>query len=94
MGKNGDGLSLRKIAFWSIVIITIMYLVAQVFRWIDAGTLANIADWIGWVASVVALALVAILAWGYVRAKKQAVWVILYLVILLVAIVFIVLPRF
>ena len=93
MGKNSDGLSLRKVAFWSIVVITIMYLVAQRFRWISADTLAGIADWIGWAAGIVALALVAILAWDYVRSKHQTVWTVLYLLILLVALVFMVLPR-
>ena len=91
MEKDGSGM--KKLAFWSICVITFMYLVAQLVRWIDATSLAHIADWIGWAASVVALSLVAILAWGYVRAKKQAVWIILYLIILIVAIVFIVWPR-
>ena len=91
MSKNEGGL--RKVAFWSIVIIALMYLVAQLFRWINAGGLANIADWIGWAAGIVSLAIVAILAWDYVRAKRQMVWTVLYLLILLIAVVFIVLPR-
>lgn len=92
MGKN-SGWSLRKVAFWSIVVIAIMYLVAQVMRWISADKLANIADWIGWVAEVVALAIVAILAGDYVRDKHQTVWTVLYILVLLIAVVFIVLPR-
>lgn len=92
MGKN-DGWSMRKVAFWSIVVIAIMYLVAQVFRWIGADGLAGVADWIGWAAQIVALVLVAIMAWGYVRAKNQTVWTVLYIIVLLIALVFIVLPR-
>ena len=81
------------VAFWSIVVIAIMYLVAQLFRWIDAGNLAHVANWIGWVAELVALTIVAILAGDYVRAKHQTVWTVLYIIILLVAAVFVVLPR-
>ena len=94
MGKKSDGWSLRKLAFWSIVVIALMYLVAQVLYWISADKLANIINWIRWVAEVVALAIVAILAGQYVAARKQVVWTVLYIIIVLIAVVFIVLPRF
>ena len=91
MSKNDGGL--RKVAFWSIAVIAVMYLVSGIFHLIKVDALASLADWIGWAAGVVSLAIVAILAWDFVRAKHQTVWTVLYIVLLLVAVVFVVLPR-
>ena len=94
MGKNSSGFSLRKLAFWSIVVIAIMYLVAQVMHWINADKLASIANWVRWVAEIVALIIVAVLAGDYVRARKDTTVSILYIIVLLIAVVFFVLPIF
>ncbi len=89
--KSGGGWSLNKISFWSLTVIALMYLVAQILRWIDSG-LAGVAEWIGAVAAALAICLVAILAWRYVDSKP-VVWKVLYFIVLLIVVVFIILPR-
>ncbi len=89
--KSGNGWSLNKISFWALTIAALVYLLAQVFRWIPG--VASAANWVGMVASAIMLCIVAILAWRYVRGKGT-VWMVLYFIVLLIAIAFIILPCF
>lgn len=95
MGKrhsnNGGGWNINKVGFWTLTIVALMYLVAQVLRWIGFNNSAAIANWIGAIAGAIALCLVAVLAYRYVR-NKPVVWLILYILVLLIVIVFIILP--
>lgn len=96
MGKKNSnnhhsGWGINKISFWAITIISLMYLVAQVLRWIGFNNSAAVADWVRSVASALAFCLVAVLAYRYVR-NKPVVWLVLYIIVLLILLVFIVLP--
>lgn len=88
--NGGSRWSLNKISFWALTIVALMYLLAQVLRWISSD-LAAAANWIGAVAGAIALCIVAVLAYRYVR-HKPVVWLILYIIVLLIVLVFIVLP--
>ncbi|MCM1289333.1 MAG: hypothetical protein NC132_01595 [Corallococcus sp.] len=97
MGKknsnNGGGSrwSLNKISFWALTVVALMYLVSGILRLVDANNLAAAAGWVGAVASAIAICIVAILAYRYIR-NKPVVWLVLYILVLLIVLVFIVLP--
>ena len=91
--NNGGGSrwSINKVAFWALTVIALMYLVAGIFRMVKVDVLAAVADWVGAVAGAIAICLVAVLAFRYVR-HKPVVWMVLYILVLLIVLVFIVLP--
>lgn len=95
MGKkhsnNGGGWSVNKVSFWAITIVALMYLAAQVLRWIGFNNSAAVANWVGAVAGAIGLCIVAVLGFRYVR-HKPVVWLVLYIIVLLILLVFIILP--
>ena len=89
--SGGSVWSLNKIAFWSLTVIAVMYLLAGIFHFVGVEALANAAGWIQAVATAVALCLVSVLAYRYIR-HKPVVWLVLYILVLLIVLAFIILP--
>ena len=89
--SGGTVWSLNKISFWALTVIAIVYLVSGILRMANANKLANIANWIGNVAAAIAICIVAVLAYRFIR-NKPAVWLVLYVLVLLIILLFIVLP--
>lgn len=87
--SGGSVWSLNKIAFWSLTVMAVMYLVAAILHFV--GLPALIVSWIQAVATAVALCLVAVLAYRFIR-NKPIVWLVLYILVLLIVLVFIILP--
>lgn len=87
--NSGSTISINKLSFWLIVSTAILYLVAMVLHLV--GVNSAVVGWLQAVASAVMICIVAVLAWRYV-AHKQAVWKVLYFVVLLVILVCIVIP--
>ena len=85
--KNGD--ILKKVAFWTIVAVTILFATSIVLSAIGINSL--IVRALQGVASAIMVLIVAVLAWRYVKSKSVA-WKILYFVCLLVVIAGIVVP--
>ncbi len=84
---------LNKISFWTIVAVTIIYAVSLVLEAIGADNLKAAVVILQGIASAILVAIVAVLAWRYVR-PKQMVWKVLYVICLLIVIVAIILPMF
>ena len=82
---------LNKISFWTIVAVTFLYAVSLVLTAIDANGLNNVVTILQGIAAAVMIAIVAVLAWRYVRSK-QVVWKVLYVICLLIVIAAIILP--
>lgn len=81
--------SLNKVAFWTMVVITILFALALVLSML--GLNAKIISALQNVATAVAICLVAVLGWRYVRSR-ELVWKILYIICLLVVIAGIIIP--
>jgi len=81
--------SLNKISFWTIVTVTILYLVALVLS--ACGINARIVGALQGVATAIMILIVSVLAWRFVRSKAL-VWKILYVICLLVVLAGIVVP--
>ena len=77
-------------SFWLLLVAAVVYLVNMILHLVGIGS--TIVNWIGAAAAALMICVVAVLAWKYVR-NKQTVWIILYFVILLVALVGLVLPN-
>lgn len=80
---------LNKISFWCIGAMAILYLIASILAL--CGVQLQFVAILQGVATALAICIVAYLAWKYVR-NKQAVWKVLYFVLLLVVILGIILP--
>lgn len=80
---------LNKISFWCIGAMAILYLIASILSLCGLSTKAIPA--LQSLATALSICLVACLAWRYVR-NKQAVWKVLYVVLLLVVILGIIVP--
>ena len=80
---------LNKISFWTIGAMAILYLVASILAL--CGVNLKIVQALQGFATAIAICIVAYLAWKYVRSK-QAVWKVLYFVLLLVVLLGIILP--
>ncbi len=81
--------SLNKISFWTIVTVTILYLVALVLS--ACGINARIVGALQGVATAIMILIVSVLAWKFVRSKA-IVWKVLYVICLLVVLAGIVVP--
>lgn len=81
--------SLNKISFWTIVAVTILYLVALVLS--ACGINATVVGALQGVATAIMIVIVSVLAWRFVRSKP-VVWKVLYIVCLLVVLAGIVVP--
>lgn len=91
--KKNDGPrwpSLNKLSFWLIVAIAVLYLVGMILSCISA-KLAGPAHILLNVANALAICVVAVLAYRYVR-NKPIVWLVLYIIVLLVVLSGIVVP--
>lgn len=80
---------LNKISFWCIGAMAILYLIASILAL--CGVNLQVVTALQGVATALAICIVAFLAWKYVR-PKQAVWKVLYFVLLLVVLLGIILP--
>ena len=80
---------LNKISFWIIVAVTILYAVALILAACGVSSVAVSA--LQGIAAAAMIVIVSILAWRYVR-PKQAVWKVLYFVVLLVIIAGLIVP--
>lgn len=87
--KKSSVWSLNKVSFWTIVAVTILYLVALVLS--ACGIHAAIVGALQGVATAIMIVIVSVLAWRYVRAKA-VVWKVLYVICLLVVLAGIVVP--
>lgn len=89
--SSRTGWGLNKISFWTIVGVTILYIVSLIFTAIGASKFATVIGILQGIATAIMIIIVSVLAWRYVR-NKQIVWKILYLICLLIVIVGIILP--
>lgn len=83
------GVSINKVAFFTICAVAILYLVSMILG--ACGISLVIIGALQGVATAVLILIVSVLAWRYI-AKKQPVWIVLYVICLLVVILGIVLP--
>ena len=87
--SSGTSITLNKVSFWTLTVTAILYLVALILGFFDISLV--IVSALKAVAAAVAICIVAVNAWRYVKGKN-VVWKILYFVVLLVVLVGIVLP--
>ena len=87
--SRSTGLGLNKFSFWCIGAMAILYLVATILSLCNINS--KIVSALQGVATAIAICIVAVLAWRYVR-YKQVVWKVLYFVLLLVVLLGIILP--
>ena len=85
----GTSITLNKVSFWTLTVTAILYLVALILGFFEISLV--IISALKAVAAAVAICIVAVNAWRYVKGKN-VVWKILYFVVLLVVLVGIVLP--
>lgn len=76
--------SVNKISFWSIVAVTVCYILATVFGLIGVAVLATIANVLRAIATAVLLLIVAVHAWHFVSGKSIA-YKVLYFICVIVA---------
>lgn len=88
--RSGSGVwGLNKISFWCIGAMAILYLVSSILSLCGVSLKAVLV--LQGLATAVAICLVAVLAWRYVK-NKQTVWKVLYVVLLLVVLLGIIIP--
>ena len=87
--SSGTSITLNKVSFWTLTVTAILYLVALILGFFDINLV--IVSALKAVAAAVAICIVAVNAWRYVKGKN-VVWKILYFVVLLVVLAGIVLP--
>lgn len=80
---------LNKTSFWCIGAMAILYLIASILSL--CGVNLKVVSALKDCATAIAICIVAVLAWKYVRSK-QTVWKVLYFVLLLVVLLGIILP--
>ena len=80
---------LNKISFWCIGAMAILYLVASILAL--CGVNFKIVSVLKDLATAIAICIVAVLAWRYVK-PKQTVWKVLYVVLLLVVLLGVIIP--
>lgn len=82
-------ISLYEFSFWLLVAAAFLYVLSLIFNYIPV--LKGVVYYLQGVAAAAMICVVAILAWRFV-ANKQAVWKVMYFLVLLIAIACIVLP--
>ncbi len=88
--RSGSGVwGLNKISFWCIGAMAILYLISSILSLCGVSLKAVLV--LQGLATAVAICLVAVLAWRYVK-NKQTVWKVLYVVLLLVVLLGIIIP--
>lgn len=87
--SSGTSITLNKVSFWTLTVTAILYVVALILG--QLGINLVIVSALEAVAAAVAICIVAVNAWRYVKGKN-VVWKILYVVVLLVVLAGIVLP--
>lgn len=87
--SSGSVWSINKISFWTIVAVTILYLVSLVLS--ACGVSLKIVGALQGVATAIMISIVAVLAWRFVR-NKPTIWKVLYVICLLVVIAGIIVP--
>ena len=87
--SSSTSITLNKVSFWTLTVTAILYLVALILGFFDINLV--IVSALKAVAAAVAICIVAVNAWRYVKGKN-VVWKILYFVVLLVVLAGIVLP--
>lgn len=80
---------LNKISFWCIGAMAILYLVASILAL--CGVNFKVVSVLKDLATALAICIVAVLAWRYVKTK-QTVWKVLYVVLLLVVLLGVIIP--
>ena len=80
---------LNKISFWCIGAMAILYLVASILAL--CGVNFKVVSALKDLATALAICIVAVLAWRYVK-PKQTVWKVLYVVLLLVVLLGVIIP--
>lgn len=88
--NSGSTWGLNKIAFWTIVLVALLYAVSVVLSALGIGGF-RIIGILQSVATAIMIILVAVLAWRHVRAKDIA-WRVLYIICILIVLAGIVLP--
>ena len=81
--------SINKISFWTIVLVTLLYVVSLVLA--ACGINLRIIGALQGVATAIMISIVSVLAWRFVRSKPS-VWKVLYIICLLVVIAGIIVP--
>ena len=81
--------SLNKISFWTIVAVTVLYLIALILS--ACGINLKVVGALQGVATAIMIVIVSVLAWRFVRSKPT-VWKVLYVICLLVVLAGIVVP--
>ena len=87
--KRSSVWSLNKVSMYTLVAIALLYVVTMILSCVGLSSQIIVA--LQGVAMAVAVVIVSILAWRYVR-PKQAVWKVLYVLCLLLVLVCIVIP--
>lgn len=87
--KRSGGVSLNKISFWTIVAVALLYAVGLVLAACKLDS--RIVGWLQGVATAIMIIIVSILAWRHIR-NKQAVYIVLYIICLLIVIAGIIVP--
>ena len=87
--SSGSVWSINKISFWTIVLVTLLYVVSCVLA--ACGINLRIIGALQGVATAIMISIVSVLAWRFVR-NKPSVWKVLYIICLLVVIAGIIVP--
>jgi len=87
---SNNNLNMNKISFWTIVVLAAVFLVSIILSFLPR--VSAILWWVLACAEVIAVLVVAVLAWRHVSHDKPAMKV-LYVVALLVVLVGIIIPR-
>jgi hypothetical protein len=87
--KSNNVWGINKISFYTIGCVAVLYLISSVLSLF--GVNLKVISALQGVATAIALSIVAVLAWRYVK-HKQDVWKVLYFVLLLVVLIGVILP--
>lgn len=87
--KSNNVWGINKISFYTIGCVAVLYLISSVLALF--GVNLKVISALQGVATAIALSIVAVLAWRYVK-HKPSVWKVLYFVLLLVVLLGVILP--
>lgn len=87
--KSNHVWGINKISFYTIGCVAVLYLISSVLALF--GVNLKVISALQGIATAIALSIVAVLAWRYVK-HKPSVWKVLYFVLLLVVLLGVILP--
>ena len=89
--NNKNKLGLNKVSFFMIATVAILYVIGMILSLINAAKLGSVVTILQSIAAAIMIAIVAILAWRYVR-NRTTIWKVFYFLCLALVIVGIIVP--